>query len=56
MREAIRAQLQARTAGDAGQAWSEVTALAEREHNSNVPGSYRDDGDAAASRLRRLRC
>ena len=48
MREAIRAQLQARTAGDAGQAWSEVTALAEREHNSNVPGSYRDDGDAAA--------
>jgi len=48
MREAIRAQLQARTAGDAGQAWSEVTALAKREHNSNVPGSYRGDGDAAA--------
>lgn len=47
MHNAIRAQLQARTAGDAGQAWSEVTALAEREPNSNVPGSYRDDSNAA---------
>ncbi|MEE8172158.1 MAG: CoA pyrophosphatase [Alphaproteobacteria bacterium] len=47
MRDVIRAQIKARTAGDAGQAWSEVTALAEQEPNANLPGSYRDDGDAA---------
>ena len=47
MRDFIRAQIEARTAGDAGQAWHEVTALAEQEPNANVPGSYRDDGDAA---------
>jgi 8-oxo-dGTP pyrophosphatase MutT (NUDIX family) len=47
MRDVIRAQILARTAGDARQAWNEVTALAVQEPNSNVPGSYRDDGDAA---------
>ena len=45
MREVIRAHLKARTAGDAGQAWREVTALAEQEPNSNLPGSYKADGD-----------
>ena len=43
MRDNIRAQMRARTAGDVEQAWSEVTALAEQEPNANVPGSYRDD-------------
>ena len=46
MRDVIRAHLKARTAGDIGQTWSEVTALAEQEINPNVPGSYRDDGNA----------
>ena len=46
MRDVIRAHLTARTAGDASQTWSEVTTLAEQELNSNVPGSYRDDGNA----------
>lgn len=46
MRDIIRAQIRARTAGDVEQAWSEVTALAEEEPNANVPGSYRDDQDA----------
>lgn len=46
MRDTIRAQMRARTAGDADQAWSEVTALAEQEPNANVPGSYRDDADS----------
>ena len=46
MRDVIRAHLTARTAGDASQTWSEITALAEQELNSNVPGSYRDDGNA----------
>ncbi|PPR22802.1 MAG: hypothetical protein CFH38_01109, partial [Alphaproteobacteria bacterium MarineAlpha10_Bin1] len=39
MRDTIRAQLRARTAGDAAQAWSEVTEIAEREPDANVPGS-----------------
>ncbi len=39
MRDVIRAHLKARTAGDIGQTWSEVTALAEQEINPNVPGS-----------------
>jgi len=46
MRDTIRAQLRARTAGDAEQAWSEVTEIAEREPDANVPGSYRDDQNA----------
>lgn len=46
MRDVIRAHLKARTAGDIGQTWSEVTALAEQEINPSVPGSYRDDGNA----------
>lgn len=46
MRDSIRAQMRARTAGDVEQAWSEVTALAEQEPNANVPGSYRDDQNA----------
>jgi 8-oxo-dGTP pyrophosphatase MutT (NUDIX family) len=48
MRDFIRAQVKARTAGDAEQVWHEVTAEAEREPHANVPGSYRGDGDAAA--------
>jgi len=47
MRDSIRARIQARNAGDARQAWRDVTALAEQEPNANVPGSYRDDRDAA---------
>ena len=43
MRDNIRAQMRARTAGEVEQAWSEVTALAEQEPNAKVPGSYRDD-------------
>jgi len=46
MRDVIRAYLKTRTAGDVGQTWSEITALAEQEINPNVPGSYRDDGNA----------
>ena len=46
MRDVIRAHLKTRTAGDVGQTWSEITALAEQEINPNVPGSYRDDGNA----------
>ncbi len=46
MRDTIRAQIRARTAGDVEQAWSEVTAQAEQEPNANVPGSYRDDHNA----------
>ncbi len=46
MRDNIRAQMRARTAGDAEQAWSEVTALAEQEPDANVPGSYRADRNA----------
>ena len=46
MRDTIRAQIRARTAGDVEQAWSEVTARAEQEPNANVPGSYRDDHNA----------
>jgi len=46
MRDVIRAHLKTRTAGDIGQTWSEITALAEQEINPNVPGSYRDDGNA----------
>ena len=46
MRDSIRAQIRARTAGDVKQAWREVTALAEQEPNANVPGSYRDDQNA----------
>ena len=45
MRDVIRAHLKTRTAGDVGQTWSEITALAEQEINPNVPGSYRDDGN-----------
>ena len=47
MREFIRTRIEERTAGDADQAWYEVTALAEQELNANLPCPYRDDGDAA---------
>lgn len=48
MREFIRSRIEQRTAGDASQAWHEVTALAEQELKVNVSGSHRDDGDAVA--------
>ena len=47
MRDFIRTRIKRHTAGDAGQAWHEVTMLADCESDTNALGSCRDDGDVA---------